>query len=527
MAESFIDALGSLVQRLLALAREDEQLRSDLRALAGHVLESTENVGAAPSVAPVPAALVAPDAAAGPTGPPETAAGSTVLELETAPAGSPFGEELPELTLGKQRFEETITIPAVIRWTTPSDGDFPIMEARCRLKAEGCRWAASRRRLVAEGAPWATEIEPCDRDIIDRAKALPDCFLWMCNRNVPQPSDSSLYEIAAAGFDNLADALSAVKQVLDEPGLHEAEFEPALDLLAEAQSAIRAIVQEMEGLADSDQLRAFNWLKATAVENQLFLRRHMRLDDAADPRDWASLAGRISALDAVLQKAQQRSKQRRKLLGKVRHKASLIAADQGRSDEPWAILIHTVEELIADGLPPSNCELRDILLPAIDFLPDVEFPKGFGLVLRELDRYAAASPSASEATIVESTPQVREVAALLAGKSLVLIGGERRPASHAAIVAAFGLKDLIWIETRDHQSIAGFEPYIARPEVVLALLAIRWSSHSFGETKQFCDKYGKPLVRLPAGYNPGQIAAQILAQCSERLRERMEVRCIV
>jgi hypothetical protein len=82
---------------------------------------------------------------------------------------------------------------------------------------------------------------------------------------------------------------------------------------------------------------------------------------------------------------------------------------------------------------------------------------------------------------------------------------------------ALGLKELFWIETREHESIDTFEPYIARPEVALVLLAIRWSSHSFGEVKRFCDRHGKPLVRLPAGYNPNQVALQILSQCSEQL----------
>ena len=49
-------------------------------------------------------------------------------------------------------------------------------------------------------------------------------------------------------------------------------------------------------------------------------------------------------------------------------------------------------------------------------------------------------------------------------------------------------------------------------------LAIRWSSHSFGDVRVFCEQHDKPLVRLPAGYTPKQLAAQILVQCSDRLR---------
>jgi hypothetical protein len=59
---------------------------------------------------------------------------------------------------------------------------------------------------------------------------------------------------------------------------------------------------------------------------------------------------------------------------------------------------------------------------------------------------------------------------------------------------------------------------VARPDVALVLLAIRWSSHAFGEVRHLCDRHDKALVRLPAGYSPNQVAAQILAQCSEQLR---------
>ena len=98
-----------------------------------------------------------------------------------------------------------------------------------------------------------------------------------------------------------------------------------------------------------------------------------------------------------------------------------------------------------------------------------------------------------------------------------MIGGNRRRESQESWRKSLGLKDLVWIETKEHQAVEAFEPLIARSDVAVVLLAIRWSSHSFGDVKEFCDRYGKPLVRLPGGYNPAQVAAQILAQCSGRL----------
>ena len=109
------------------------------------------------------------------------------------------------------------------------------------------------------------------------------------------------------------------------------------------------------------------------------------------------------------------------------------------------------------------------------------------------------------------------MAELLRGREVVLIGGEARPFAAEALREAFGLRELIWVGTRDHQSHAPFEPYVARPDVAVVLLAIRWSNHGFGEVKEFCDKYGKPLVRLKAGYHPNQVAVHVLAQAGERL----------
>ncbi|MDQ3250558.1 MAG: hypothetical protein M3Q45_15300, partial [Chloroflexota bacterium] len=67
------------------------------------------------------------------------------------------------------------------------------------------------------------------------------------------------------------------------------------------------------------------------------------------------------------------------------------------------------------------------------------------------------------------------------------------------------------------QSYADFEPQVARPEVAVVILAIRWSRHGFGEVKAFCDQYDKLLVRLPGGYNPNLVAHHILNQVGARL----------
>ena len=117
----------------------------------------------------------------------------------------------------------------------------------------------------------------------------------------------------------------------------------------------------------------------------------------------------------------------------------------------------------------------------------------------------------------EPTAEVREAGRLLAGRSVVLIGGKRHREAQESLRKSLGLRDLVWIETKEHQAVATFEPMIVRPDVALVLLAIRWSSHAFGDVKELCDRHCKPLARLPGGYSPNQVASQILSQCSDQL----------
>jgi hypothetical protein len=338
-----------------------------------------------------------------------------------------------------------------------------------------------------------------------------DSFYWLNSSDASQAADISILDDVGGCFDTVAEAITLV---LDDNGVHRGRLERALPLLAEAQSALRAATRGIHAPDDPDQMRVFEWLKATAARHRIYLKRFLRADDPADPSRWPGLLDRIE--DAQLRR---RSPQQKSLLDGLRPHLEHIREGQGTGQD-WQEVIRAVDELVGGGVPPSDREIRRLLLPVLDDLPDRgEFPDGFRLVLREIDRFLATRESPSSAAIAhEPTVEVREARRLLGGRSVVLIGGICRREAQEALRTALGLKELVWIEAKEHQSIGAFEPSIARPDVALVLLAIRWSSHAFGDVKQFCDRYGKPLVRLPGGYNPNQVAAQVLAQCSEQLR---------
>lgn len=448
----------------------------------------------------------------------QTAPPSDLIDIETA---------VSRITLGR-RSADAAASPQVAAVNTPaiSDShrrgdDLQLTAERCRIKAEAARWCAERRRLITRNADFQVDVAPRDRDIFARAKRLDDCFLWMCNpQTAPSPKDIREFETLAGCYDAVADAIELICAIEQSSDRQSAEFERALDLLAEAQSALRCIVIAIGGTKDAEQERVFQWLKSVTSTQQIFIQRHMRIDDPARPENWSELRDRIAEVDARVEDNRQRRKHRQKLLNKVRHKASLIAQepDPGRHD--WEPIVSAVEQLLQDGLPPSNIDLRDALLVAADWFPPVTgVPAGFARVVSEVDRYLADNVPLESENCETPIPEVQAACRLLAGRSLMIIGGVRRPASARAIEQALQLREVIWPATREHQSIDSFEADIARDDVAVVVLAIRWSSHAFGEVRAFCERYGKPLVRLPAGYSPNQIATHIMQQCSDRLSE--------
>lgn len=522
--EPLIDVLAEISTRLVTLASDDPQFRLQLRKLANAILEATDVpqqdiTASADATEPVLIAAEVieerlPASEAKPVVPLEA-------EQRVPQLSDTSFEVLPELTLGQAKPIAEVQSPASeyqSSWAPTTDADLPLIEKRCRLKAEGAKWAATRERLQKEGASYQNEIAPLNGDIISRAKPIPDCFLWMCHPTGPSPTNLNLWEDVAGCFEAVADVLSLLRQLQARSEDGQAVFENSLDLLAEAQSALRRAIGAIGGPTDNDLVRVFEWLKETASSNHIFIQRFMRINDPADPTQWSNLATRIEALESQWQQNQKRTKERRKLIGNVRYKLSQLPDGAESDHDQWRQIIAIVEELLNDGLPPSNSELRELLLQKIDCLPDLsDLPNGFQSVMREIDRYLAARPQSESAPDALPTKDITEVRSRLKNRSMVLIGGVRRPSHYQSLKDAFGLKELIWIETKEHQSFADFEPSVSHPDVAVVVLAIRWSSHVFGNVNEFCDRYNKPLTRLTTGFNPNQVAAQIMNQCGKRL----------
>jgi hypothetical protein len=406
----------------------------------------------------------------------------------------------------------------------PIDEPFNLATVRGRLslKAEAARWAAERPRLIAEGADLNLEIRPQDHKFFRRAQEQ-GCFLWILAPKAQRVATPDKFTLVAAWYENLSQALGLLDQVSEESGWQADEITDLLELAAESQSALRVAVGEC-GFRDEDQQAAFNWLKGVADEHRILIRAGMKWDSPTDPSERAALADRIEEVRRRFEDRRAKGRKRKKLLAKVRHKASVLEEDTGESPETWGELMAVVDELVQAGLPPSDKQLREALLPVLDRLPgDMELPPGFRLAVREIEKFKQSRPVEEPPTRGKQRAAVVEDARkLLAGRSALLIGAEGRREAKEALEQALGLKEMIWITTNNHDWYLDFEPFVARTDVAVVLLAIRWSSHSFGEIRSLCERYGKPLVRLPAGYNPNQVAQQVVTQAGKRLAKQTE-----
>ncbi|MGL6096049.1 MAG: hypothetical protein ACRC7O_09670, partial [Fimbriiglobus sp.] len=300
-----------------------------------------------------------------------------------------------------------------------------------------------------------------------------------------------------------------------------------LPLAAEAQSTLRsAIADARQDWTDPDQIHLFVHIKEATKRERVYVSRFLRQEDWARAEDWAGVVARIEKLAPDIRATGRQDRNRGKDLSNLAYKSRKLSDPANDDPDEWARVIELTAGLVDRGLPPSNTDLRDALLPLFDRLADwPDLPVSVERVLQEIERFVASRPAAVPDPDREPhwSAEVTEVAEFLRGTEMVLIGGQVRPDRRAALMTAFGLTNLDWVTTPEHTSTSFFEPHIARPGVVVVLLATRWANHDYQNVKDYCETHGKLYVKLPAGYHPNQVAHQVLEQVGKRLRAARSV----
>lgn len=530
MSAELSSALHSCFERLLELAASDERLRDGVTRLGNALL-----VLSTPSPGPL--------AAEGAFPPVEEPIGtrdatSVAAESETALRGGPPAAAAPAaeppLPPATPRTEQHVirlrpplgrtepivyvtgaaSRPAAAAGPAPR-ADLSGIALRCRVKQRAAGWAADRAAAEAGGANGDESLRHRRQELEDEAAALPECSLWMLDEARIENDVPDAWSALAASYAATDAAVTLMEATLSAGESCNEFIHAALLLTAEAQSGLRVAVKDITEQPDPDQDRAFHWLRDFADAERHFVERYMKLTDPADPANAADLLARIAALRTAVDNRRQSGRDRKRQLSALKYHAGLVLRNPDEEhDHDWRKIVESVAGLVAGGLPPSSVDLRMHLLPIYDMLPDLDgLPENVERVLREVDRYLASRPAEEPASASPAlSAQVQEVARLLGGKTVVLVGGDERSAARRKLEEAFGLERLIWVATSEQNTRITFEGEIARPEVALVLLAIRWIRHALNDTRELAWKHQKPLVNLPGGYNPNQVAEQILRQ---------------
>ena len=513
---SFLSRVMHVASGLVKHVRESPSLRNEVVQILRH-LEQAITPSEPPESDPTP--VKSTQDIAKPEGVTEQVP-MPVLEQEPVRPPAP---EAPPVMVDASTLQELVKEIASVNAFGGKDGTSPVARPKvgleaiarsCRVKAEACAWAVRRKMLIADGVDFRTEVAPRDRALIEKARTIEDCYLWMAASTAPMPEPMELYSGLADTFENAADAADLLAELIQQNDEREM-LEAAMLLGAEAQSVLREAVSTIGFRGDDPTESAlYHWLRQTAHERDLFIPRYIRMAEKPDSTEAASLSGRIADLQTRHRTHTATKKLIDSALKKMRYHLGLISPQRENSHD-WNKVFATITEIVPKYLRANDVQLRELLIKSVDDIPEgIEPPEAGQDVLEAIDRFLATRPEADsdEKIQIVLSPEVTALKKNLRGKTIVVIGGEARPYAREALRETFDLREVVWISTREHGSPDVFKPAIRGSGVALVLLAIRWSSHSFGVVGEYCEEVGVPFVRLPAGYNPLQVARQIIDQ---------------
>jgi hypothetical protein len=405
----------------------------------------------------------------------------------------------------------------------PARPSFDFIRARRRLRQHlrALDWAINCSKHGFDDAAQA------HRELCDAAKR-EEIFFWEINRQVRNLSEQQFRDFKA----RYAAVDAALGLFLEEPAAHfrSAKVFRVVGAAVEALHSALAIVR-IEGLFDSDVEELFKLCENHPQYGPSLPHRPSTPADF-DPKAFDK---RLDAVRAEIREEIAQEKAPRQALKKFEYHIGRMKRDPSSADSQSRSLCTALEAWVAAGKKLSNPALLAVFRAGalVGDLPQGvrEHPLGAQLAAI-LEQPAADRGKARDAEDADDdaddgddesddrilTPEVLAVREALRGKRIVLIGGDERPSRKEAIRRAFELDDVKWVATRPHETHDSLVPPIRHPDTALVILMIRWSSHSYGDMWDVCERHGKPLVRLPGGYNPAMIAKAITEQAGRRLR---------
>lgn len=433
-----------------------------------------------------------------------------VARTSAAPAPSPA--ELPAV------HHDDVLVP---RGPAPAPDDTrPVdlarIAARALWKADALALALARR---AAGPAPGPDLRQRESELRSRQSAAGAPWAWMLDAPPARVEDDAL-EVLRRNYSNVARIAERLEQLERAEALEPAPPVDLLRLVAEAQSALLAALAGVGLRQDDDQRDLFQWLRDRTTRHRIYVDRHMRLEDPANPHSADELARRFEELaERALSQGAGR-KHRTQLLNKVRyHVRRLIEGVAAPADE-WNSLAAALERWREHHLELNDRGLVEVLGP----LAALEVPAGISdaaapVILEALRLVRGQDPARPDA--------LAEVAVLLGGRRALMVSDTSDPAARAALAQELGLADLGWLTVppvtadgaRSDERIAAILAGLTASTAELVFMGVKLPQEEYLAFKDACVARHLPFVRLPGTLAPGAVAHQTARQVGWRLRE--------
>jgi hypothetical protein len=208
-------------------------------------------------------------------------------------------------------------------------------------------------------------------------------------------------------------------------------------------------------------------------------------------------------------------------LNRLRFHLQKLEADahvQGGKEEDWERVVELVSTLLEQSPRPEWRGLWTALEQARGPLTQRQLPPNW-VHLRRLLEQIAGKTRPTESPAPPPVSELEQLRGLLRAREVLVVGGDPREHHRENLETELRSARVHWPLTREQTpDVEALEPWVARPQIALVLLYIRFVRHAISdELPAICDRFGKPLARITAGYNPSKVAHQVLRQCSDRL----------
>ncbi|QDU65435.1 hypothetical protein [Engelhardtia mirabilis] len=228
--------------------------------------------------------------------------------------------------------------------------------------------------------------------LLSAASELPRCNLWAFDRRRATPTAEAL-ELCAQAYANLSKAVEVVRSVDRWMEGLDAPPEKLLFLAAEAQSSLWAALGVAGVESDPDQLDLFIWVREIGAAHRIFVARHMRMEDPADPTKWAELAEKLDAFGERITSEEKQRKDHDKLLGKLEYELGRLerAHDDPSKVVAWDGVVRALTDWVSGGRPANSREICDLLREHVEAMPEgVELTPEAKQVLEAVEGLAGA-----------------------------------------------------------------------------------------------------------------------------------------